>query len=138
LDRDLLWFSTAILGHMKKRYWHSFADADGESHVEELDVGLESTAFAPPAPDVFLSGPVSAVAFAYLTLPAGWDGGWHPTPLRQLYVQLKGMVEGQVSDGTVVRLGPGDVVLLEDTTGRGHVTRVLGDANSEALVIALS
>jgi hypothetical protein len=32
---------------------------------------------------------------------------------------------------------PGDVILLEDTSGRGHTTRVVGSDDAEALVIAL-
>jgi len=32
-----------------------------------------------------------------------------------------------VGDGTVTRLGPGDVLLAEDLTGQGHITRVVGD-----------
>jgi len=30
------------------------------------------------------------------------------------------------------------VALLEDTTGRGHITRVIGDAAVEALVVPLA
>jgi hypothetical protein len=32
-------------------------------------------------------------------------------------------MEMETTDGTVKRLGPGDLVLLEDTSGKGHVTR---------------
>ena len=31
-----------------------------------------------------------------------------------------------MGDGTVARIGPGDVVLAEDLTGQGHITRVVG------------
>jgi hypothetical protein len=32
-----------------------------------------------------------------------------------------------LGDGTVQHLGPGDVNMAEDLTGRGHTTRVVGN-----------
>ena len=51
---------------------------------------------------------------------------WHCAPRRQYSLSLSGTAEIEVGDGTVVRLHPGDVVLAEDLTGRGHITRVVG------------
>jgi uncharacterized cupin superfamily protein len=48
---------------------------------------------------------------------------------------MSGTVEMETTDGTARRLGPGDIVLLEDTTGRGHVTRNIGDGYAMFLVI---
>lgn len=98
---------------------------------------LVLTDFAPPAPRVFVSGARPAAGYLYLSAPPGWDGGWHPSPRRQLFVLLRGTLEGEVSDGRSVRLEAGDVILLEDTSGRGHTTRVVGDDNAEALIVAL-
>jgi hypothetical protein len=47
-------------------------------------------------------------------------------PSRQGQIFLAGEVEAQASDGTVRRVGPGSVVLVEDTTGKGHVSKVVG------------
>ena len=52
---------------------------------------------------------------------------WHCAPRRQYSISLSGTAEIEVGDGTKARVGPGDVVLAEDLTGRGHVTRVIGD-----------
>lgn len=122
---------------MKKRLWRAYADADGESHLEEAEVDLVLTEYAPPAPDLFVSEPRPAAGYAYLSAPPGWDGGWHPAPRRQLFILLRGVLEGEVSDGRSVRLEPGDVFLLEDVSGRGHTSRVAGDENVEALVVVL-
>jgi quercetin dioxygenase-like cupin family protein len=40
---------------------------------------------------------------------------------------LSGEIEAEVSDGEVRRFGPGAVILLEDTSGPGHITRVVGE-----------
>jgi hypothetical protein len=50
-------------------------------------------------------------------------------------VVLRGVIEVEVADGTSRRFGPGDLVLATDTTGRGHITRVVGDQRVEALSI---
>jgi hypothetical protein len=36
-------------------------------------------------------------------------------------------VEVTASDGETRRIGQGELLLLEDTTGKGHSTRALGD-----------
>jgi len=123
---------------MRKRYFHFYTDPSGESHLETLEAELAATPYAPPAPDVFLSQPMPAAAAVFLCAPAGWSGTWHVSPRRQLFVVLSGEIEVEMSDGTVERSGPGAVALLEDTTGRGHITRVIGDATVEALVVPLA
>lgn len=122
---------------MKKKYWRAYVDADGDSHVEETSVDLVLTDYAPPAPSLFVSATRPAAGFAYLCAPTSWDSGLHPSPRRQLFVLLRGTLEGQASDGRSVRLEAGDVILLEDTSGRGHTSRVVGDEIVEALVVAL-
>jgi hypothetical protein len=43
-----------------------------------------------------------------------------------------------VGDGTVVRVGPGDVLLAEDLTGRGHVTRSIGSGPRFYAIVPLA
>lgn len=40
---------------------------------------------------------------------------------------LRGGATVTVSDGEARRLGAGEILLLEDTDGRGHSTRFVGD-----------
>jgi len=49
-----------------------------------------------------------------------YDLDFHNAPRRQFVVNLMGSVDITVGDGTVRRLGPGEILLAEDTTGRGH------------------
>jgi len=55
-----------------------------------------------------------------------------------LIVQIDGRVELEVSDGEKRVFGPGSVLLLEDTTGKGHVTRSLEPGPRATLIAALS
>ena len=105
-------------------YLRVFADAAGESHFQEVDSLLEPSVFAPPAPPLHLSAFTPVSRFAFVTAPGGWFGDWHPTPTRQWLTLLSGEIEIQVSDGEVRTFRRGDVLFLEDVTGRGHATTV--------------
>jgi hypothetical protein len=50
---------------------------------------------------------------------------------------LRGEFEATASDGETRRFPPGAVLLLEDTTGKGHVTRVVGTGPFLILGVAL-
>ena len=124
---------------MKTRYVRVYADADGESHFSDEEMDLKSVNFAPPAPPVNISAFTPAKHFVLLHAPAGWFGNWHPTPYRQFFFFLVGNVEVRVSDGEVRRFGPGGILLVEDTTGRGHTTRAIaGDALTAVVQLAES
>jgi hypothetical protein len=45
------------------------------------------------------------------------------------------MLDVEVSDGTRKRFGPGDLIFVTDTTGRGHTSVTVGEPPFEALFI---
>ena len=93
------------------RSFRIYADADGESHFEDLDVALR------PSPGGSeLSAPYPASSVVFRRSPAGQVLGWHPAPRRQFVVTLAGEAEVEASDGEVRRIGPGTVMLAEDVT----------------------
>ena len=69
----------------------------------------------------------AAKSIAFRVSQPGYVLSWHCAPRRQYSIALAGLAEIEVGDGTVARVEPGDIVLAEDLTGRGHVTRVVGD-----------
>lgn len=111
------------------------ADGSGESHMEPRAIALKSSAFAPPAPPLGVSTMEPAAGWRFLLLPTGWVGDWHPTPARIWIFCLTGEAEFQASDGAVHRVRPGSAMLLEDTTGKGHHSRVVGEV--DALLVAV-
>ena len=116
------------------RIW---TDAAGVSHFDDVEIELEPVDYAPPAPPLDVSSPFPAERAMLFEFPAGWLGDWHPSPHRQLYFNLGGRLEVEVGDGESRRLATGDIVLLEDLEGMGHVTRVLGDEASRGVFIQL-
>ncbi len=121
-----------------QRYLLIYSDEAGESHFRDVEVPLSGDAFAPPAPPLFTSERVEAERTLFFHAPVGWFGDWHPTPARQYFIALSGDLEVHVSDGEVRHVRGGDVVLLEDLTGRGHTTRVIGDEPACAAVVQLA
>lgn len=119
------------------RVYRVYSGADGQSHVAELPLAMR--------PFVDTEGahgegtPMQAAAgIAFRVAPAGYVLDWHCAPRRQYSISLAGTAEIEVADGTVVRIGPGDVVLAEDLTGRGHITRVVGDQPRVYAIVPLA
>ena len=122
---------------MEVRYTRLYADSEGESHFEDVEVEFQETDFAPPAPPLNVSPFFPATECGFLTAPPGWVGEWHPAPRRQFLLYLAGQTEIQASDGEVRAFGPGDILLLEDTTGKGHLTRVVSPTEVLNAVVRL-
>ena len=119
------------------RYDSIYSDSDGESHFGEIDMELVEADYAPPARPLQVSEAVKAERAIFFRAPNDWIGDFHPSPRRQLYVGLTGALEVTVSSGETRHFGPGSVVLLEDTEGKGHATTVVGDTDAEGLFIHL-
>jgi hypothetical protein len=111
-----------------------YVDANGESHFSDEWISLALTDYAPPAPPMAVSAPSKAGAVVFLSAPAGWFGGWHPAPRRQFTFLLSGELEVEVSDGETRRFKSGSIALLDDTSGKGHTSRVV---SSELGVMAM-
>ena len=60
-------------------------------------------------------------------VPPKYEHSWHNAPRRQCIVQLQGCLEVEVASGDKAVIGPGDILLAEDMTGQGHITRQKGD-----------
>jgi hypothetical protein len=94
-----------------------YAGDDNESHFEDLEVPLIEGRYG----GISKFAPVTGVAFRETPLGATMD--FHNAPQRQFVITLVGSVEIETGDGTRRFFGPGDILLAEDTTGRGHITR---------------
>jgi quercetin dioxygenase-like cupin family protein len=119
------------------KYLHLFEDEAGVSHFEEKSIDLASDQFAPPAPPLLLSAGEAATRCFFLTLPAGWGGALHRSPKRQIAFCLAGRMRVEAGDGDVRETSPGGIWRMEDTTGAGHTTTVVGDDDVQLAVVQL-
>ncbi len=120
------------------RYVRLYSGPDGESHFEDVNVALTTVDFAPPALPLDVSEwqPAERVGFVYGRL--GWHGDPHPTPRRQFFIWLAGHNVIQVSDGETRHFRPGAVLFVEDTTGKGHSSRIEGDEAAMCMVVQMA
>jgi hypothetical protein len=105
---------------------------DGATRFDEIDIPLEEAWKIGR-----LSDPLGAESVIFRETGADYDHDWHPAPARQLVVLLNGEIEIEVGAGEVRRFGGGDILLLEDTTGRGHRTRNVGPVPRRSLFVRL-
>lgn len=113
-----------------------YTDANGVSHFSKESLPLEKVAGAQGMEGtlaVHRIGDVQGVMFAQLK--AGATEDWHIAPRRQFMVCVQGIVEITASDGQKRRLTPGQFMLLEDTTGKGHITHAAGTEDHVALAV---
>ena len=112
---------------MRVDYVRMYNDAEGESHFEDLALDLEQRDFAPPAAPAMVGAFVGASGTLFFGAAPGWGGDVpHPSPQRQVFCVMRGLVEVTVSDGERRRFSAGDLIVLDDTRGKGHATRVIG------------
>ena len=90
-----------------------YATPDGGSRVEELTI-------SPDAKPIDITR-MTAGAYRGSGVRAP---DWHTAPRKQFAINMTGSLEVELSDGTRRKIGS-DLVFLEDTTGKGHVTRAL-------------
>jgi hypothetical protein len=88
-----------------------YTGSDGESHIEEISTNVLQ--------NLKITGTMS---FSVQERAPGHFMDFHPAPFRRWQVGLVGRTIIGLSDGTSYTFVPGDVRLIEDTTGKGHTT----------------
>ena len=120
-------------------YVRLYADETGESRFEKLTLFLSPAAFAPPAPPLLTAQFLPTTQSFLVGTPSGWNGEVpHPSPRRQIFCVLQGDFRIMASSGDVRYFSCGDVLLLEDTWGKGHSTRVTSEEDVLIFAVALA
>jgi hypothetical protein len=127
-------------------FTHLWADANGVSHFRDEKLGFEAatpenptagtTSRTNPDPEALVSLPLrGATGATFLYLKRGAVEDWHRAPRRMYLIAVQGMSEVTAGDGEVRRFGLGSIVLMDDLTGKGHITRAVGKVDHIALTI---
>jgi len=109
------------------------ATEDGGSAFQDVEVELRDA-----GPIGRLSEWIPADAFALRENDPDYDWDWHCAPARQLIVLLDGAIEIEVTSGEKRAFSGGDVLLVEDTTGRGHRTRTTDGRSRRSVFVRLA
>ena len=100
------------------RIHNLYEDDNGESHWRDVEVEWTQTT---PTGRLASLIPVSGLIFRETR--ADYDLDWHPAPRRQYIINLDGGVQITASDGEARVIGAGEVILVEDISGRGHLSK---------------
>ena len=110
-----------------------YTDADGKTKVEEFDIPL-----TPRDKGSDVAAPIALTTLQVRRTTPEYFLDWHPASRRQLVVTLAGESEIELEDGRKIRLGPGSILLAEDTTGKGHISRAVPGKDRIAFDIGLA
>ncbi len=109
-----------------------YTGADKQSHFVDEEIPLKDEGRVGR-----LSELVRATGVIFRETPGSYEYDWHNAPRRQYVVMLEGEVEIEIGDGTKRIFGPGDILLAEDTTGQGHISRAVAGKPRKTLFITL-
>ncbi len=101
---------------------------DGLSHMEDFDLADH------PNPESLLS----VTSLVFRSHEPGRFSDWHRESRRNYIITLSGQGEIGLGDGTAHKIGPGQVMLVEDLTGQGHTTRVTSSVPRVTVAIPLA
>ena len=105
-----------------------YTGSDGLSHAEEIPMKMSGGG---------VSEIMKASGAQFSRRAPGPASDWHVGPRRQLVITLSGRAELEVAAGKKVAVGPGHITLIEDTTGKGHITKNLGPDDRIVVTIPL-
>ena len=92
-----------------------YTGPDGQSHIERIDLAHHPE---------WAKG-LATTQISFREDPAGRFIDWHPAPRRQYIINLDAGVQITASDGESRRIGAGEVILVEDIWGKGHLSKAL-------------
>ena len=104
-----------------------YTGADNQTHFEELPMETFAT----------LSAQVGTGPVRLNQGPAKSVTDFHNAPRRQYVVMMSGQLEIEIGDGSKHVLDPGDVLVAEDLTGKGHITRGIGHVERLSVFVTL-
>ena len=97
-----------------------YTDPNGESHFRDIEIE-----WVEEGPAGKLSKRLPATGIIFREVQPDYDLDWHPAPRRQYIINLDAGVKITASDGEARIIAAGEVILVEDTTGKGHLSQAV-------------
>jgi hypothetical protein len=109
-----------------------YVDQKGESHFEDVEIE-----FVESSPSGRVSARLPATGIIFREVPSDYDLDWHPAPRRQYIINLDAGGQLTASDGETRRIGAGEVILVEDTWGKGHLSKAIDGQMRHCIFVTL-
>jgi hypothetical protein len=102
------------------RVHNLYVDDKGETHFRDIEIE-----WAEEGPAGKLSKRLPATGIIFREVQPSYDLAWHPAPRRQYIINLDAGVQITASDGEARIIKAGEVILVEDTSGKGHLSKAV-------------
>ncbi len=112
------------------RIHNLYADAQGETHFRDIEVE-----WVEERPGGRLSRRLPASGIIFRETAGDYDLDWHPAPRRQYIINLDAGVRITASDGESRVIGAGEVILVEDTQGKGHLSQAVDGMRRHSIFV---
>src|SRR5262245_15006579 len=114
------------------RIHNLYEDENGISHFRDMEIEwVEEKHFSK------LSARLPATGIIFRQTSGDYNLDWHPAPRRQYIINLDAGVEITASDGEKRIIGPGEVLLVEDVTGKGHLSKAIGGKMRHSIFVPI-
>lgn len=109
-----------------------YTGTDNKSHFEDVQIPMKDSGKVG-----FLSELTKATGIVFRETGGDYNYDFHTAPRRQYVVNLEGEVEIEIGDGAKRIVRAGEILLAEDTTGQGHISRAVAGKPRKSLFITL-
>ncbi len=114
------------------RIHNIYVDDAGETHWRDIEVEWVEERNGSK-----LSARLPANGIIFRETAGSYDLDWHPAPRRQYIINLDAGVKITASDGEAREIGAGEVVLVEDICGKGHLSQSIGGKMRHSIFIPI-
>jgi hypothetical protein len=121
-----------IPGSKPMRIHNIYVDGAGETHWRDIEVQWVEERNGSK-----LSARLPANGIIFRETGGDYDLSWHPAPRRQYIINLDGGVKITASDGEAREIGAGEVILVEDISGKGHLSKSIGGAMRHSIFVPI-
>ena len=104
------------------RIHNLYEDEDGQSHFRDIEVEWTSEGRGGK-----LSDRLPATGIIFRQVQPDYELDWHSAPRRQYIINLDAGVQITASDGEARIIGAGEVILVEDISGKGHLSKAVDE-----------
>jgi len=109
-----------------------YSDNNGDSHFEDIEVPLSDSGNVGKLSDV-----LTTKGIIFREVEPSYDWNFHTAPQKQYVILLDGEIEIETSLGAKRIFKNGEVLLVEDTTGKGHKTKNVQPKKRKSLFVTL-
>ncbi len=109
-----------------------YSDKNGESHFEDIEMPVKNVGEIG-----FLSDKIPVKELIFRKVKPGYNYDFHTAPQKQYIILLDGEIEIETSMGEKRTFKGGEILLMEDTEGKGHKTRNIQNIERKSIFITL-